>query len=449
MKRLPNTFFSLAIRMVGFGLLIGIVFPYFMLLLGVPKTIVFNGLFLISCIVAGVIVGFVNILISRVTVKRKLSVLTGKMLEVKDSVITISENGRIGDCNPEHCCVPVETNDDFGQSALAFNELIASFASSLRMLEDIKTYTAIFSSQLDLHALAEYALERMIGGTDADAGAILFDQESEIAVLHSFGIRDAESLARDPHILRSFTKGESYRIVQPTELIVESTLTQFHPKEVLIEPVEFKSIPIAVILLAKAEPFQTDYGKQLSIFTQSLAVAMHNAQEHDQLQKLAALDPLTGILNRRFGMVRLHEEYTRSVRRGSPLGVLMFDIDHFKLVNDTYGHVVGDRVLKNISAQIRHGIREGDILLRYGGEEFLAILPGASKEDAYLIAERVRYIIKEYKTEYGDQQICVTVSVGCDSMPESSIGSELELVANADEALYRAKNTGRDKCVVY
>lgn len=96
MKRLQNTFFNLAIRMVGFGLLIGIVFPYFMRLLGVPESIAFSGLFLSSCIIAGIIVGFANILISRVTVKRKLSVLTGKMREVKDSVITISENGRIG-----------------------------------------------------------------------------------------------------------------------------------------------------------------------------------------------------------------------------------------------------------------------------------------------------------------------------------------------------------------
>ena len=449
MKHYPNTFFRMAVRMVGFGLLMGIAFPFFMLLLGVPKSVAFGGFFLASCILAGLIVGLVNIRISKVTVKRKLSVLTGKMNEVKDSIITISENGKIGDCNPEHCCIPVETNDDFGQSAQAFNELIEAFSNSLRMLDDIKTFTATFSSQLDLHSLAEYALDRVMSGTGADAGAILFDQESEFALLHSFGIREAESLVKDPHVLAAFAKGESCRILHPSEVIVESTLTQFHPKEVLVEPVKFKNIPIAVILLAKAEPFQSGYGKQLAIFTQSLAVALHNALEHEQLQKLAALDPLTGVLNRRFGLVRLREEYVRSTRKGIPLGVLMFDIDHFKRVNDAYGHVIGDRVLRNITGLIRCGIREGDVLLRYGGEEFLVILPGASKEDAVTIAERVRHMIKENNTEYGDQQINVTVSVGCDSLPESSISGELDLVANADEALYRAKNSGRDKCVVH
>lgn len=430
-------------------MVIGAIFPFFVYLLGVPVEIAFSVFFVVSCLLAGVIVGLVNILISRVTVRDKLKVLNGKMQEVKDSVITISENGRIGDCNPEHCCIPVESEDEFGQSAQAFNELIGSFANSLRMLDDIKTYTAIFSGQLDLHALAEYALERVMRGTEANAGAILFEQEGEIGVLHSFGIRDAASLNTDPHILGAFHKGESCQIAHPADVIVESTLTQFHPKEVIIEPVLFQSVPIAVILLARSESFESGYTKQLSIFTQSLAVALHNALEHEQLQQLAALDPLTGVLNRRFGLVRLREEYSRAVRRGTPLGVVMFDIDHFKQVNDTYGHVAGDRVLKNITTYIRHGMREGDILLRYGGEEFLVILPGASKEDVFVVAERVRHIVRDQKTHYGEAQIGVTISAGVDAMPESVVSTDQELITNADEALYRSKNSGRDKVTLH
>jgi hypothetical protein len=109
MKKAKNTFFSLAFRMIGFGLLIGIVFPYFMLLLGVPQTVARSTLFVASCAIAGVLVGFVNIVISQVTVKNRLTFLTDKMDEVKNSIITISENGRIGDCDPEHCCIAVET----------------------------------------------------------------------------------------------------------------------------------------------------------------------------------------------------------------------------------------------------------------------------------------------------------------------------------------------------
>jgi diguanylate cyclase (GGDEF)-like protein len=445
MNRSRNTFVELAIRMIGFGVLIGTVFPFFMLMIGTPPEIVINGLFFASCIIAGVIVGVVNILISKVTVQRKLTLLTAKMDEVKDSIITMSANGNIGECSPEHCCIPVETDDEFGRSAQAFNELIESFSNSLRMLDGIKSYTAIFSGQLDLHALADYALERVMNETGADAGAILYDQDGEIGVLHSFGIRDAARLASDPHILETFTKGVPCALEHPADVIVESTLTQFHPKAVTIEPVLFKSVPIAVILLAKSEAFKAGYKKQLSIFTQSLAVAMHNALEHEQLQKLAALDPLTGVLNRRFGLVRLREEYARSVRRGVPLGVLMFDIDHFKQVNDTYGHIVGDRVLKDIAALIRQGIREGDVLMRYGGEEFLVILPGASREDVLSVAERARYLVRDHKTRYGDNLIGVTISGGGDSMPESAVTSELTLISNADEALYLSKDNGRDR----
>ncbi len=449
MKRKRNTFLSLAIRMIGFGVVIGIAFPFFMILLGVPVNIALSALSFIACVVAGIIVGFFNILMTSTTVERKLTLITEKMYEVKNSIITVSESGNIGDCDPEHCTIPIDTNDEFGRSAQAFNELITSFSSSLRMLDDIKTYTAIFSGQLDLRTLAEYALDRVMNGTDADAGAILFDQNGEIGVLHSFGIQDVNALISDSHILNAFSKKESFTISLPDDVIVESTLTQFRPKEVIIEPVLFKNVPIAVILLAKAECFQSGYSKQLSIFTQSLAVALHNALEHEQMQKLAALDPLTGVLNRRFGLLRLQEEYSRAIRRGTVLGVLMFDIDHFKQVNDTYGHVIGDRVLRNVTTQIREAMREGDILMRYGGEEFLVVLPGASKEDIYTVAERARRIIREHKTHYGESQIAVTISIGGDSMPESTPDSEQGLISNADEALYRAKNSGRDKVLLH
>ncbi len=131
------------------------------------------------------------------------------------------------------------------------------------------------------------------------------------------------------------------------------------------------------------------------------------------------------------------------MRKGLPLGVLMIDIDHFKQVNDVYGHVVGDRVLRDITALIRHGMREGDILLRYGGEEFLLILPGASREDVYLVAERVRYLVRDHKTQYGENQIGVTVSAGGDSMPETSVASEQEFDRMRGQRALSCKKRGR------
>lgn len=449
MSRHKNTFVKLAVYMIGFGLFIGVVFPFFMILLGVPVETALSGWFIASCVISGVLVGFVNIAISRAIVKQKMHTVTSKMKEVKDTIIAASTSGDVGGCNPEHCAVPVETRDEFGSSAQAFNELIAAFASSLRTLDEIKTFTATFSCELDLQSLAEHALELARSSTKADAGAILADQDGEIRLLQSKGINEAKRLESDENILDVFAKGERIYTCYPKNVIVNSTLTQFLPSEVLIEPILYKNVPIAAVLLAKADAFTGESMRKMPIFTQSLAVALHNAFEHEQLQRLAALDPLTGVLNRRFGLVRLHEEYARSVRKDIPLGVIMLDIDHFKKINDTYGHVVGDRVLKNLAFHIRQGMREGDVLMRYGGEEFVLILPGAAKGDTFALAERIRHIVEENKTTYGDSSIQVTISAGCDAFPESTVKDEAELISNADEAMYRSKNSGRNRTTIH
>jgi two-component system, cell cycle response regulator len=127
--------------------------------------------------------------------------------------------------------------------------------------------------------------------------------------------------------------------------------------------------------------------------------------------------------------------------------VVMFDLDHFKQVNDVYGHLTGDRVLLRMAKAARNVMREGDILVRYGGEEFLAILPGASAKDVFEIADRLRRIVEQSSVASGEDVIKVTISAGGVSYPQTDVGSELELVDMADKALYQAKESGRN-CVV-
>ncbi len=127
---------------------------------------------------------------------------------------------------------------------------------------------------------------------------------------------------------------------------------------------------------------------------------------------------------------------------------MMFDIDHFKKVNDTYGHLAGDRVLIQVAKTAREAIREGDILMRYGGEEFLVILPAASKENCRDVAERMRRKVEETSVADGDQVIRVTISIGITSYPELDVAGEQDLVKHADEALYVAKESGRNRVIV-
>ena len=177
-------------------------------------------------------------------------------------------------------------------------------------------------------------------------------------------------------------------------------------------------------MLTSMSDFGEDTTNRIGMFSQSLSLAMHNAVIHEQMQKLAAIDPLTGLLNRRYGMIRLKEEYSKAVRSEGALGVVMFDIDHFKKVNDTYGHLAGDRVLIHIARLVKPILRVGDVLMRYGGEEFCAILPGASVEDAMKMAERIRFAVQEGKVNYTEYEIKVTLSLGITSYPENNVDNE-------------------------
>jgi len=235
--------------------------------------------------------------------------------------------------------------------------------------------------------------------------------------------------------------------VPAADLVVDSLLVGQAAREILVAPVTFKSVPLGAIILATPTQFEPDADKLLEQLRADLGLAINNALAHDRLERLAAVDPLTDAYNRRFGLARLGEEFSRAVRAENPLGVLMFDLDHFKLINDTHGHLAGDRVLRAVAKTCRRVIREGDVLVRYGGEEFLVILPGAGATDVRDIGERVRRAVGETTVPEGDQRIAVTVSVGGATYRDATDAPEV-LIALADAALYDAKGSGRNRLVM-
>jgi two-component system, cell cycle response regulator len=302
------------------------------------------------------------------------------------------------------------------------------------------------SSQLDVQDFTERALGQLMTHTGSSAGAILIEKDGALEIATSQGIRDVETLLESDHVKSVLRNEKRIELTLPEEVQVEGVLINFRPQGVIIEPVLYKEIMLGLIVLASAKNYSVDALNRLSLFGQSLALAMHNALLFDRLERLAALDSLTGIYNRRFGMTRLHEEFGRTLRSNAPLGLIMMDIDHFKQVNDVYGHLTGDRVLLRFTRLAQSVLREGDILVRYGGEEFLAILPGASTKDVLNIAERIRHKIAESSITDGDEVIKVTVSIGGVSYPQIDVEKESNLVDRADQALYQAKESGRN-CV--
>ncbi|WP_340680336.1 GGDEF domain-containing protein [Paraglaciecola sp.] len=163
-----------------------------------------------------------------------------------------------------------------------------------------------------------------------------------------------------------------------------------------------------------------------------------------QLEKMANTDELTGLLNRREIMRILNLQIIRAQRHNSPLALMMFDLDHFKLINDTHGHQAGDKMLVTCAEQFRLVSRNIDFIGRIGGEEFLIILPDTCHTDAMQIAERCRLKIESAHTLVSDTQLSCTVSIG---VAQWSVGTTLQqFVKHADELLYKAKSDGRN-CV--
>jgi diguanylate cyclase (GGDEF)-like protein len=181
-----------------------------------------------------------------------------------------------------------------------------------------------------------------------------------------------------------------------------------------------------------------------------LAVCLENAVNNEKLKLLGLTDALTGIHNRRYFMQRLEEEIVRSLRQELPLSCLFIDIDHFKSFNDLYGHSVGDQVLRYVANIIKQQMRLSDVLARYGGEEFAILLTNTDTSLAQEVAERIREAIANaiLKVNSLNEDLNVTVSIGCTTMAQvksqniNALGENL--LSSADQALYIAKDSGRN-----
>ena len=165
-----------------------------------------------------------------------------------------------------------------------------------------------------------------------------------------------------------------------------------------------------------------------------------------QLREISITDELTELRNRRYIVERLREEIQKTKRSGRPLGVIMIDVDHFKQVNDTYGHASGDVVLKTVAGRIRAHLREYDLVGRFGGEEFLVICPEFTYESTMELAERICSVTRIKPVSDGKHEITVTVSAGVTVLTHEDTGTD-SLISRADNALYKAKQEGRDRVV--
>ena len=226
--------------------------------------------------------------------------------------------------------------------------------------------------------------------------------------------------------------------------------TNFGLHSFLGAPICYHNICFGLITVEHRKPnFYTEkHEKILIMLANNFGVALERSHALQQLELQATTDALTGLYNYRTFIKRLAEEVERAVRYGSQFTLLMLDIDHFKLVNDKFGHQAGDKVLIQIAAILKKNVRSVDFVARYGGEEFTVILVETELDNGLYTAERIRSNIQDLETFYKGNSISVTMSIGAAEFPNQSKDSE-QLIAEADKALYEAKTSGRNRVVSY
>lgn len=188
--------------------------------------------------------------------------------------------------------------------------------------------------------------------------------------------------------------------------------------------------------------------------TQELERALEKAKELQQkYETLSVVDDLTGLHNRRFFFPEAQAALSRAMRHQQPFSLIIFDLDHFKQINDIYGHAAGDRVLKDLAVKVSDQIRVGDILARFGGEEFVLAMPNTDLPGALILAKRLRQALQELSWTFSHDIITVTASIGLSALsarvPEGIVLSLDYILSEADQALYYSKHAGRDCITIF
>jgi diguanylate cyclase (GGDEF)-like protein/hemerythrin-like metal-binding protein len=245
---------------------------------------------------------------------------------------------------------------------------------------------------------------------------------------------DLQLTPLDGYALCARLKAEAQTASVPVILLAERDVREDEVRGLELGAIDFLVKPVdSEILLARVRNH----------------LALKRIQDHLEatnrhLESLATTDTLTGLVNRRGLLARLEAECARSQRTHHPFALAICDLDHFKRINDTYGHPAGDRVLAAFAATLKDNLRSIDLAARWGGEEFAIVLPESSTSDVLIPLERVRQATAALRIHHGQQDIQVTVSIGVASY-DSATGMAEQLLERADSALYRAKANGRNR----
>lgn len=445
----------LFVSMIAFGAVVGMVFPLFAkVALDSDQALTFR--FLALCVCAGLAVGMANYALYKFFVSQELE-------RVVQGMKNINENVTKAICNEEKfhgkCQLKVNSTDMIGEMAQSFNNM--SFAISERISQEgaIRRYMAELSSTVELDKSSLTILEAMAEGCGAAAGVLFGKVNNDFQTLAIFGFDKSEAFPKSFDLEhgplgQAVTKGQVVSLCLEEDGLEWAKLStpfgKLQPHVMHFIPLIVESRTIGLIALGcKKHDITPERIRMIDSLRSYFTPYLQNSLLHKRIEQLATVDSLTNIMNRRYGIQRLKEEFSMSIRHGTAISVIMLDIDFFKNVNDTYGHSAGDAVLKGIAEVLQQNIRAGEIVCRYGGEEFLVIVPGGRQDDVVVLANRLRRAVEKIKIRWQNKSIHVTSSFGVATWPINKVSGGMELIDAADDALYLAKKRGRNLVAVH
>jgi len=329
-----------------------------------------------------------------------------------------------------------------------------SLSKSIAEFYTLNQISQAIGSILDTKELLKQLNDIILGVVGGSySSVILYDEESGRLKVHTTNVTD-------PNELATLTDNINCSILQDVlmkgECLLESNVDYYqylftcgrNINSLMCIPLTTSSRKFGLVLVEHTmnNAFDNENVRFLRIIAQQVGIVMENAELYLKMKEMARKDGLTGIYNRQYFQERLQAEFKEAQKNGWPLSLVMYDIDHFKKFNDMYGHLFGDKVLKSVAEVVASTLRKGDVLARFGGEEFTILLPQTSLDEAYEKVEMLRKLISEHVINDNLISVSVTASFGISSYDECAL-SENELIRTADDALYEAKASGRN-CVM-
>lgn len=346
-----------------------------------------------------------------------------------------------------------------GLSDVESGEISTRVTQNIRVSQQLSSITSLaqqISSILDLDTLLDQIMQTVLEITGAQNG-YLFMMDNRIGELRLVVSKTySETIEYD---INSISKGILNKVMESGETVIsinalederysayDSVLVN-EIKSVLCFPIKYNQELKAICYLdnkISSSVFTEDDISLLSIIITQASISIENAE----LYRMATTDGLTDLVTHKHFLTLLDKEIQRSKRYGRVFSLLIFDVDGFKMINDTYGHQAGDEVLEKIAKVTKENLRHSDVVARYGGDEFAIILPETDAEKAFLCAEKLRKIIEGTTVYYEGSNLCVTLSIGITQYPKDT-DKDKDLIKYADKSLYASKQKGGNMSVVY